>query len=185
MAREVRPQTGSNKPGATKGSSDKTAPEPEPQPDPSDPVENTPSDLDDLTHAEFIEIYRDASANIRFAKEQMWRTLLYFSFGAVAVVAYGEFTAWAEPTIIRYLLATVWIFSVASALIILSLQWWQAAEHRKIDYVTGKWSTFATAARSRKSPRMSDVQRYGMLVAMILYLELVTIAVTGIFLEYL
>jgi hypothetical protein len=76
----------------------------------------------------------------------------------------------------------VWVFSLASAAVILSLQWWQAAENSKIAYVTSKWGSFSAAARNRKSKLMSDIQRYGILIAMILYLEFATIAVTRIFL---
>ncbi len=172
MARDLRPKLGN-------------APTPlaaEPDVDAVDPEIDIPSDLDDRTHAEFIEIYRDASANIRFAKEQMWRTVLYFTLGAITVATYGELTRWDDPVLAYYLLVIVWVFSLASLLILVSLQWWQLAEHRKIAFVTAKWSSFATAARSLKSKAMSDVQRYGMLVVMVLYLELVTIAVTRIFL---
>lgn len=149
--------------------------------DPLNPVEDNPSELDDLTHAEFLAIYKDASANQRFAKEQQWRSVLYFSIGAVAVTAYGEWTKWQDEEITRFLLSLVWIFSLASAAVILSLQWWQAIEARKIDYVTSKWGTFSSAARLRKSKTMSDIQRYGMLFTMIFYLELVAIAVTRMF----
>jgi hypothetical protein len=177
MARELRPKPGARSRPHPVGDdrADQTVE------DPLDPVEDIPSDLDDRTHAEFMEIYRDASANIRFSKEQMWRVVLYFSLGAIAVTGYGTLSNWSDPQLTKYLLVIVWLCSVISVLIILSLQWWQAAEHQKIAFVTSKWSSFATAARARKSRRMSDVQRYGMLVAMILYLELVTIAVTRIF----
>jgi len=179
MARDLRP-----KPGARPAP--QSAPsEPDPVADPLDPLDDEPSGLDDLTHAEFITIYRDASANIRFAKEQMWRVVLYFSLGSIAVTGYGVVSRWSDPTLTYYLLIIVWLCSVISVLIILSLQWWQSVEHHKIDYVTSKWSRFATAARARKSRIMSDVQRYGMLAAMILYLELVTIAVTRIFVNHL
>jgi hypothetical protein len=173
MARDLRPKPG--------GSPSPQRAEPEAEDDPLNPVDNEPSALDDLTHAEFVEIYRDASANIRFAKEQMWRSLLYFSAGAIAVTGYGVVTRWSDPQLCQYLLVITWLCSILTVLIILSLQWWQAAEHQKIAFVTAKWSSFATAARRRKSKVMSDVQRYGMLAAMILYLELVTIAVTRIF----
>ena len=180
MARELRPKPGAA-PAAAPTPSSSAAPA-ESEAAGLDPEVDEPSELDDRTHAEFIEIYRDASANIRFSKEQMWRTVLYFTLGTIAVASYGEFTRWSDPLLAYYLLVIVWVFSVASVLIIASLQWWQLAEHRKIDFVTSKWSSFANAARSRKSKGMSDVQRYGMLVVMILYLELVTIAVTRIFL---
>jgi hypothetical protein len=149
--------------------------------DPLNPKDDTPSELDDRTHAEFLAIYRDASDNLRFAKDHQWRAVLYFSMGATAVTAFGEWSRWSDARLNGYLLTMVWIFSLASIGVILSLQWWQAAESRKIDYVTSKWSSFSTAARRRKSMLMSDIQRYGMLIAMILYLELVTIAVTRIF----
>lgn len=179
MARALRPTPGGSP--ASGGGADLE----EVGDDPLDPMDNLPSDLDDLTHAEFVEIYRDASENIRFAKEQMWRTLLYFSMGAIAVTGYGVVSRWSDPQLTWYLLVIVWICSVLSVLIILSLQWWQTVEHRKITYVTSKWSSFSTAARRRKSNFVSDMQRYGMLASMILYLELATIAVTRIFTSYL
>lgn len=179
MARDLRPKpTAAPRGGA--GADDGEA-----QENPLNPVENRPSELDDLTHAEFLAIYRDASDNIRFAKRQMWRTVLYFTLGAIAATTFGELTRWTDPQLTLYLLVILWVFSVSSVLVILSLQWWQSAEHAKIDYVTGHWSTFARAARLRKSKLVSDLQRYGMLAAMILYLELVTIAVTRIFVMHM
>lgn len=153
----------------------------EPAPDPLNPLDNEPSELDDLTHAEFREIYRDSSTNLRFAKQQQWRSVLYFSAGAFAAVGYMEWTKWIDPKLGLYLLLMVWVFSIATALLIVGLQWWQAAEARKIAYVTSKWSTFTNAARARKSSWVSDFQRYSIITSMILYLELVTIAVTRIF----
>jgi hypothetical protein len=149
--------------------------------DPLNPAEDTPSDLDDRTHAEFLAIYRDASENLRFAKDHQWRMVLYFSIGAAAATAYGEWSNWGDGRLGLYLLGMIWVFSFASVGVIVCLQWWQGAESQKIAYITSKWSSFSTAARRRKSNLMSDIQRYGMLVAMILYLELVTIAVTRIF----
>lgn len=154
----------------------------EDRPDPFNPAEDTPSELDETTHAEFLAIYADASENLRFAKNQQWRAVLYFSVGAAVATAYGEWTLWKDPTLAQLFMVMVWIFSLASAGVILSLQWWQAAESRKIEYVTSKWGSFSTAARRRKSKLISEIQRHGMMIAMMLYLELVTIAVTRIFL---
>lgn len=181
VARELRPTPGSAK--AVLGSL------PDEKEDvagnPLDPAENVPSALDELTHAEFVAVYNDASANVRFAKEQQWRTVLYFTVGAVAVTTYGVMSKWSDPKLSFYLLVIVWLFSLMSVAILLSLQWWQGTEHDKIDYIASKWSNFTNAARSRKSKRMSDVQRYGMLASMVLYLELSTIAVTRVFWPHL
>ncbi len=178
VARELRPTPGGTRPAAA-------GVQEEPQADPLNPAENAPSELDELTHAEFIAVYSDASQNIRFAKEQQWRTVLYFTIGAIAVTTYGVVSHWADAKLSFYLLVIVWLFSLMSVGILMSLQWWQGAEHDKIDYVTAKWSSFTTAARRRKSKRMSDLQRYGMLASMVLYLELSTIAVTRVFWPYL
>lgn len=156
-----------------------------PKVDPLNPEEDTPSELDENTHAEFLAVYADASANLRFAKDHQWRSVLYFSAGAIVVTAYGEWTRWQDAKLSFFLLVMIWIFSLATVGIILSLQWWQGAESRKIQYITSKWGAFTTAARRRKSSLMSDIQRYGMLTAMILYLELVTIAVTQVFWPHL
>lgn len=179
VARELRPAPGASKPTPARDETEET------QYDPLNPTENLASELDELTHAEFITVYNDASANIRFAKEQQWRTVLYFTIGAIAVTTYGQTSNWADSKLTFYLLVIVWLFSVMSVLILLSLQWWQGAEQDKIAYITAKWSTFTTAARRRKSKTVSDLQRYGMLASMILYLELSTIAVTRVFWPYL
>lgn len=179
VARELRPA-----PGAARPAPPRDEPE-EPAADPLNPVENTPSELDEQTHAEFIAVYNDASANIRFAKDQQWRTVLYFTVGAIAVTTYGELSHWADSKLSYYLLVIVWLFSLLSVGILLSLQWWQGAEHAKIDYLTRHWATYTTAARRRKSKTVSDLTRYGMLASMILYLELSTIAVTRVFWPYL
>lgn len=178
VARELRPTPGGVRPTAS-------ADPDEPRSDPLNPAENAPSELDELTHAEFIAVYNDASVNIRFAKEQQWRTVLYFTIGAIAVTTYGVVSQWADSKLSFYLLVIVWLFSAMSVAILMSLQWWQGTEHDKIEYIAGKWSSFTTAARRRKSKRMSDLQRYGMLASMILYLELSTIAVTRVFWPYL
>src|SRR3546814_12821172 len=83
-AREMRPRPGVARQPVSRDEWE------EPEDDPMNPVENIPSELDPLTHAEFIAVYNDASTNIRFAKEQQWRTVLYFTIGAIAVTTYGE-----------------------------------------------------------------------------------------------
>jgi hypothetical protein len=155
--------------------------DPAERPDPLNPAENTPSELDELTHNEFVTVYRDSSDNIRFAKLQQWRAILYFSFGAAAVTGFSEWTGWRDDKLSFYLLVMVWLFSLLTVLLLLAMQWWQGVEHAKIDYVTSKWSSFTNAARGRKSSLVSDLQRYGMLGMMILYLELASIAVTQVY----
>src|SRR3546814_11305252 len=91
IAREMRPRPGVARQPVSRDEWE------EPEDDPMNPVENIPSELDPLTHAEFIAVYNDASPNIRFAKEQQWRTVLYFTIAAIAVTTYGEISNWADP----------------------------------------------------------------------------------------
>src|SRR3546814_979199 len=49
--------------------------------------ENTPSELDDLTHAEMCMLYRESADAIRFAKAHQWKSL-----GATLLVFAGMMT---------------------------------------------------------------------------------------------
>src|SRR3546814_20359579 len=49
--------------------------------------ENTPSELDDLTHAEMCMLYRESADAIRFAKAHQWKSL-----GATLLVFAGMLT---------------------------------------------------------------------------------------------
>ena len=92
----------------------------------------------------------------RVGQQQQWHTIVYFSAGAIAAVAYGHVTAWSDQQLIFYLMLLIWFLSLISALVVLSLQWWQGTEHRKIDYIASKWSCFVNAARAQ----VSQAQRH-------------------------
>ena len=151
------------------------------QQDPMNPEEDQPSELDPLTHAEFITQYEDAGKNIRFAKLHQWRMVITFTVGAFALVAYGEATSWRDSELLRFLLYMLWAASIANVFIICSLQWWQANEQDKIKYLKSKWSSFTQAASLRKSSLVGDIHRYGMLAIMILYIEMVMFGVTKVY----
>lgn len=149
--------------------------------DDDDPAEDRPSELDPLTHAEFIAQYEDAGENIRFAKLHQWRMLVYFTAAATLAVIYGHASLWREKDLLGFILFLVWGASVISILIICSLQWWQSNESEKIQFIKSKWSSFTGAASKRKSKLVGDIHRYGMLLAMVLYIEMVTFAVSRIY----
>ncbi len=149
--------------------------------DPTDPNIDEPSRLEETTHAEFLTIYKVAASNIRFAKDHQWKVVFYYSIGAIVIAVYGALAHAGDERLHLYLLGICWVFSLASIFVLVSLQWWQNAENDKIEYIFTKWSSFSNAAYLKKSKLVSDIQRYGMLVVMILYLELVSIGVTRIF----
>lgn len=134
--------------------------------------------LDDRGHAELLALHADATQNIRFAKAQQWRMLVYFTVLCAAVVAIGVYLRWSDPALITMLFYATWVFSVATMVTLALLQVWQGAEHRKISYITHHFSDIARAALRRKSRRSGDFHRYLMLALMLLYVELATLAVS-------
>ena len=102
---------------------------------------NEASVLDDLTHAEFLTLWRQSSENIRYAKSMQWRVVIYFTAICAAVVTIGVYLRWGDPTLIGFLFYLTWFFSVAAVIMLISLQSWQAGEQRRIDYVTSKMAS--------------------------------------------
>src|SRR3546814_11374577 len=94
IAREMRPRPGVARQPVSRDEWE------EPEDDPMNPAENIPSELDPLTHAEFIAVYTDASTNIRFATEQQWRTVLYFTICAIAFPTYCEISNWTDAKLV-------------------------------------------------------------------------------------
>ena len=122
-------------------------------------------DIDSDTRQEFLFLYTDASANIRFAKAQQWRTLIYFSALCVGVVAVGVWLRWGD-------------FSLATVGTILMLQSWQSSEAKKQAFMRAHFDELTRSALAQKSRFTSDVHRYIMLGFMLFYVEMATFAVS-------
>lgn len=134
-------------------------------------------EVDEAAHAELVELYKDSVENMRFAKSQQWRTLIYFTALIAAAVSVGVFLRWGDKTLVGFLFYSVWFFSIASVIVLAVLQSWQGSEQRKISFITSHFSEVARAALRRKSSMVGDIHRYIILVLMIVYVELATIAV--------
>ena len=134
--------------------------------------------LDERGHAELLAIYHDASENLRFAKSQQWRTLVYFTAICTAVVTIGVVLRWGDSTLVAFLLYATWFFSVGTAVVLIMLQSWHGAEHARIEFCAGHFTEVGRAAMRRKPRRRGDVHRYILLALMLVYVELVTISVT-------
>jgi len=135
-------------------------------------------ELDAETRREFIALYTDASANLRFAKAQQWHTLVYFSALCVGVVAVGVWLRWGDVSLIAFLFYLLWIFSLATVGTILMLQSWQSSEAKKQDFIRAHLGELTRAALAQKSRVTGDVHRYLMLAFMLLYVEMATLAVS-------
>ncbi|WP_339851208.1 hypothetical protein [uncultured Nisaea sp.] len=135
-------------------------------------------DIDSDTRQEFLFLYTDASANIRFAKAQQWRTLIYFSALCVGVVAVGVWLRWGDVSLVRFLFYLVWVFSLATVGTILMLQSWQSSEAKKQAFMRAHFDELTRSALAQKSRFTSDVHRYIMLGFMLFYVEMATFAVS-------
>ncbi|MBT5265251.1 MAG: hypothetical protein HOL85_10480 [Rhodospirillaceae bacterium] len=144
----------------------------------SAPHENEPSPLDPQTHSELVEMYRSAGENLRFAKGQQWRMLIYFTVICAAVVTVSVVLRWGDRTLIAFFFYLTWFFSFATIITLAVLQSWQAGEQRKIAFILHKFSSTARAAERMKSRLSGDIHRYLLLAVMMLYVELATFAVS-------
>ena len=136
--------------------------------DPKSPVPVEPSELDDLTHAEYRVLYEEASANLLFGKRQQWRLLEYFTLLGLALVALGAMMPFARD-VANFTAAFLTFVAAVTLCVLIMLQRWQAHEQEKMQHIAGSLSNYARITRSLK-PRMSgNFDRYVILTAMILY----------------
>ncbi|UUX49718.1 hypothetical protein NUH88_20255 [Nisaea acidiphila] len=142
------------------------------------PRRETQPELDAETRHEFITLYTDASANIRFAKSQQWHMLIYFSALCIGVVAVGVWLRWGDVSLIAFLFYLVWLFSFATVGSLLMLQSWQSSEAKKQAFIRSYMGELTRAALAQKSRVTGDVHRYVMLAFMLLYVEMATLAVS-------
>lgn len=127
-----------------------------------------PSELDELTHAEYRLLYEEAARNVLFAKAQQWRVLEYFTLLALALVAIGMILPFATD-VARFVSGFLVLVAAALMAVLLMLQTWQGREHAKMAYLASDLSNFARTARRLKPKTSSDVHRYIILGIMLLY----------------
>lgn len=127
-----------------------------------------PSELDELTHAEYLALYDEAAGNVLFAKNRQWRVVEYFTLLGLALVGTGILAPFAKD-IARFVAAFLVFVGIVSLILLLMLQSWQNREHEKMAYLSGDFSNFARTARRLKPAITGDIHRYFMLLVMLLY----------------
>ena len=129
--------------------------------------ENTPSELDDLTHAEMCMLYRESADSIRFAKAHQWKslgaTLLVFA-GMIALARLAPGNA----TLTNLIMATSFLSSSAVIYMLVLYQVWQNTEREKLREIASHFSSFSQFTRAIKSSREANVHRYTLLGFMII-----------------
>jgi hypothetical protein len=128
--------------------------------------ENTPSELDELTHGEMCMLYRESADSIRFAKAHQWKslgaTLLVFA-GMIALARLAPDNA----TLTNLVIAVSFISSSAVIYMLVLYQVWQNTEREKLRGIAGHFSSFSQFTRAIKSSREANVHRYTLLAFMI------------------
>ena len=132
------------------------------------------SEVDDLTHAELLCLYKVSEEKIRFSKLLQWRTtggtlVIYFLFALMA----SYYTEANFMTKILILLSFL-VGSISMSMLAI-FQWWQGVEREKVRLVIGKLSSLAREIYSTKSRGTANIERY------ILYCFMCLTILTGVF----
>lgn len=129
--------------------------------------ENTPSELDELTHAEMCMLYRESADSIRFAKAHQWKSL-----GAILLVFTGMIAlARVTPNnamLTNLVIAISFVSSSAVIYMLVLYQVWQNTEREKLRDIASHFSSFSQFTRAIKSSREANVHRYTLLAFMII-----------------
>jgi len=129
--------------------------------------ENTPSELDELTHKELVILYEETSAHIVFAKTQQWRT-----FGATLVIfavllGFVKFVSH-EQTYMQFLTASVILITLTAISVLIIYQFWQHTEQKKLAAIAHHFSSLFRKIRGYKQKREASIHRYLLLIFMIM-----------------
>ncbi len=124
-----------------------------------------PSELDERTHAEMLELYRASTDQVRFAKHQQWGTL----GGTLAIfVLLGLIGDYAMKTgfLFKFCLIISLALSVGAIYSLVIYQFWQNAEREKMNLIAARLSNLARQIRGVVSERERNIHRYVLLFFM-------------------
>ena len=123
----------------------------------------TPSELDERTHAEMLELYRNASDQIRFAKHQQWATLvgIFVLLGVIGDHAYAGTFLFKLVVLISIVLSVGAIYSL------IIYQFWQSAERERLAMISERLSNVLRTIRGVVSDRERNVHRFVLLFFMV------------------
>lgn len=124
-----------------------------------------PSELDELTHAELLCLYRDTQENIRFSKLIQWRTMGGTLAAFVIFVLLARFySKTGEMT--RILTMLTFVVGATSIYMLIIFQSWQGIEREKIQLILSNLSSIARAVYNTKSELAANIERYILLSVM-------------------
>ena len=127
--------------------------------------ENTPSELDELTHAEMCMLYKESADSIRFAKAHQWKSLGATLLVFAAMIAMAQLGP-NNTALINLIIAISFLSSAAVIYMLVLYQVWQNTEREKLRDITSHFSSFSQHTRAIKSSREANVHRYTLLLFM-------------------
>lgn len=136
----------------------------------------TPSEMDELTHAEMCMLYRESTDTLRYVKTHQWKTV-----GATLLTFAGLiFTAGfidANRVLTDKFMGITILLTVAVIFTLVIYQFWQANEPAKINSMNSRFSSFYRQVRGQKSKLEGNIHRYTLLLFMVTVIVLGAIVV--------
>ncbi len=131
----------------------------------------TPTELDELSHAELRMLYRESTATLRFVKSLQWKTVgstLLTFMGLIAIARLID----ANKGLTDKFMAISILLTLASIFTLVLYQFWQSNEHAKINSMNTKFSSLYRSVRAHKSSLEANIHRYTLLTFMMLSIVL-------------
>ncbi len=125
----------------------------------------TPSELDELTHAELRMLYQESTETLRFVKSLQWKTVGSALTSFAALIFIAKFIDANKALTDKFMIVTI-LLSIAVIFTLMLYQFWQSNEHAKINSMNRKFSNVYRSVRARKSRREGNIHRYTLLVFM-------------------
>lgn len=125
-----------------------------------------PSELDELTHAEMLELYRASIDTVRFAKHQQWGTLLG-TLGLFVLLGITGDYATKAGFLFKLCIIISLILSVGAIYSLVIYQFWQNSEREKLNLIAARFSNLTRFIRGVVTDRERNFHRYVLLFFMI------------------
>ena len=126
----------------------------------------TPSELDELTHAEMLEFHRASNDQIRFAKHQQWSTVASTLVLFVLLGVIGD-NAYKTSFLFKLSLLVSLVLSVGAIYALIIYQFWQNSEREKLSLIVARLSNLTRHVHGVVSERERNMHRYVLLFFMV------------------
>ncbi len=124
------------------------------------------SELDELTHAELLMLYRDSAVSVRFARERQWKLVGAALLLDTAVVAIPQLVD-VSTCAAKLLVLASFLIGASVIYILIVYQVWQNAELRRMQTIGGRFSNIFAELGGHNAAREGKLHGYIILFFMI------------------